>query len=155
MSTSTMRNYDKEGSWRPPLLKNGEYDRWVPEMKSFIISSMNAECWKIIKNGDYQHMDATKQVHLEIEDLNEAQLKELEKNHKALRLLTGGLGDSDKKKFFQVSLQKKSRTPWRRSMMDQRTSSKTGFLLSHKTTTTYVCMRMKPLKSFRGGSCPS
>ena len=45
-------------------------------------------------------MDATKQVPLEIEDLNEAQLKELEKNHKALRLLTGGLGDSDKRKFL-------------------------------------------------------
>ena len=56
------------------MLKNGEYDRWVPEMKSFIIS-MDAECWKIIKKGDYQHMDATKQVPLEIEDLKEAQLK--------------------------------------------------------------------------------
>ena len=45
-------------------------------------------------------MDATKQVPLEIEDLNEAQLKEREKNHKALRLLTGGLGDQDKKKIL-------------------------------------------------------
>ena len=72
-------------------MKNGEYDIWVPRMKSFIIS-MDAECWKIIKKGDYQHMDATKQVPLEIEDLSEAQLKELEKNHKALRLLTGRLG---------------------------------------------------------------
>ena len=81
------------------MLKNGDYDRWVPEMKSFIIS-MDAECWKIIKKGDYQHIDATKQIPLEIEDLNEVQLKELEKNHKALRLLTGGLGESDKRKFF-------------------------------------------------------
>ena len=45
-------------------------------------------------------MDATKQVPLEIENLNEAQLEELEKNHKALRLLTGGLGDSDKIKVL-------------------------------------------------------
>ena len=81
------------------MLKNGEYDRWVPEMKSFIIS-MDTECWKIIKKRDYQHMDATKQVPLEIEDLRKAQLKELEKNHKALRLLTGGLGDSDKRKIL-------------------------------------------------------
>ena len=43
-------------------------------------------------------MDATKKTPLEIEDLSEAQLKELEKNHKALRLLTCGLGDSDKRK---------------------------------------------------------
>ena len=63
---------------------------------------MDAECWKIIKKGDYQHMDATKQVPLEIEDLNKTQLKELEKNHKALRLLTGGLGDSDKRKCWIV-----------------------------------------------------
>ena len=71
MSTSTIRNYEKEGSWRSPLLKNGEYDRWVSEMKSFIIS-MDAECWNIIKKGDYQHMDAMKKTPLEIEDLNEA-----------------------------------------------------------------------------------
>ena len=45
-------------------------------------------------------MDTTKQVPLEIEDLNEAQFKELEKKHKALRLLTGGLGDSDKRKII-------------------------------------------------------
>ena len=45
-------------------------------------------------------MDPTKQVYLEIEKLNEAQLKELEKNYKALRLLTGGLGDSDKRKIL-------------------------------------------------------
>ena len=81
------------------MLKNGGYDRWVPEMKSFIIS-MDAECWKIIKKRDYQHIDSTKQVPLEIEDPNEAQLKELEKNHKALRLLTCGLGDSDKRKIL-------------------------------------------------------
>ena len=55
------------------------------EMKSFIIS-IDAECQKIIKKGDYQYMDDMKQVPQEIEDLNEAQLKELEKNHKALRL---------------------------------------------------------------------
>ena len=87
-------------------MKNGEYDRWVPEMKSFIIS-MDAECWKIIKKRDYQHMDATKQVPLEIEDLSEAQLKELEKNHKALRLLTIGLGDSDKKILSSLTAKEK------------------------------------------------
>ena len=42
-------------------------------------------------------MDTTKQVPKEIEDLNETELKELEKNHKALRLLTRGLGDLDKR----------------------------------------------------------
>ena len=68
-------------------------------MKSFIIS-MDAECWKIIKKGEDQHMDATKQVSLEIEDLSKAQLKELKKNHKDLRVLTGGLGESDKRKFL-------------------------------------------------------
>ena len=45
-------------------------------------------------------MDVTKQVPKEIEDLEEAQLKKLEKNHKALRLLTAGLRDSDKKKVL-------------------------------------------------------
>ena len=45
-------------------------------------------------------MDATKQVPLKIEDLSEALLKELEKNHKALRLLTSGLGESDKRKIL-------------------------------------------------------
>ena len=81
------------------MLKNGEYDRWVPEMKSFIIS-MDAECQKIIKKEDYFHMDAMKQVPKEIEDLDEAQLKELKKDHKALRFLMRGLGDSDKRKIL-------------------------------------------------------
>ena len=80
-------------------MKNGEYARCVPKMKSFIIS-MDAECWKIIKKIDYLHMDATKQVPIEIEDLNQAHLKELKKNHKALRLLMEGLGDSDKRKVL-------------------------------------------------------
>ena len=68
---STTRNYDNEGFWKPHLLKNGEYDRWVHEMKFFIIS-IKAECWKIIKKGDYVHMDVTKQVPIEIKDLNDA-----------------------------------------------------------------------------------
>ena len=45
-------------------------------------------------------MDAMKQVSKEIEDLNEVELKEPEKNHKTLRLLTGGLGDSNKRKVL-------------------------------------------------------
>ena len=45
-------------------------------------------------------MDATKKVPKEIEDMDEAQIKELKKNHKALRLLTGRLGDSNKRKVL-------------------------------------------------------
>ena len=80
------------------MLKSEEYDRWVPEMKSYIIS-MDAECWKIIKKGDYLHLDEKKKVK-EVEDLSEAELNDFEKNHKALRLLVAGVGDSDKRKVL-------------------------------------------------------
>ena len=36
----------------------------------------------------------------EVKDLSEAELKEFEKNHKALRLLVAGLGDLDKRKVL-------------------------------------------------------
>ena len=71
------------------MLNSGEYDLWVPEMKSYIIS-MDAECWKIIKKGDYLHLDEKKEAK-EVEDFSEAELKEFEKNYKALRLLVVGL----------------------------------------------------------------
>ena len=44
--------------------------------------------------GDYLHLDEKKESK-EVEDLSEAELKEFEKNYKALRLIIAGLGDSD------------------------------------------------------------
>ena len=95
---STSKNMENEGSWRPLVLKSGEYDRWVFEIKSYIMS-MDVECWKVIKKFDYLHLDEKKEAR-EIRDLSEAELKEFEKNHKALRLLTIGLGDCDKRKVL-------------------------------------------------------
>ena len=96
---STSRNIEKEGSLRPPVLKSGEYDCWVPEIKSYIIS-MDTGCWKIIKKGDYLHLGVAKKEAKEVEDPSETELKEFEKNQKALRLLVAGLGDSDKRKVL-------------------------------------------------------
>ena len=45
------------------------------------------------------HLDEKKEAK-EVEDLSEAELKEFEKNHKALRLLVAGLGNSDKRKVL-------------------------------------------------------
>ena len=123
-------------------------------MKSFIIS-MDAECWKIIKKGDYQHIDATKQVPLEIEDLNEAQLKELEKNPKSLRLLTGGLGDSDKRKILSSLTAKEKWDALEKIHAGSEDVKQDKNFALPKITTTYVCMRRKPLRNFRRGSCPS
>ena len=58
-------------------------------MKSYIIS-MDVECWKIIKKGDYLHIDEKKEAE-GVEDLRDAKLKEFEKNHKVWRLLVAGL----------------------------------------------------------------
>ena len=112
-------------------------------MKSFVIS-MDAECWKIIKKGDYQHMDATKQVPLEIEDLSKAQLKEIEKNHRALRLLTGGLGESDKRKILSSLTAKEKWDSLEKIHARSEDINRIGFQLYLKITTTYACLRMKP-----------
>ena len=45
------------------------------------------------------HLDEKKEVK-EIDDLIETELKEFEKNHKTLRLLVAGLGDSGKRKVL-------------------------------------------------------
>ena len=61
---------------------------------------MDVECWKIIKKGDYLYLDDVKKQPNEVENLSEAKLKDFEMNHKALRYLVAGLGDSDKRKVL-------------------------------------------------------
>ena len=62
--------------WRSPILKKGEYDIWVHQMKIHV-NSVDAQCQKIITQGD-QLLTNSKGDLINEEDWDEAEYKKIE-----------------------------------------------------------------------------
>ena len=79
--------------WWSPILKKGEYDIWVHQMKIHV-NSVDAQCWKIITQGD-QRLENSNGDPIVEKDWDEAEYKKIERNNKVLKLIIHGLTPGD------------------------------------------------------------
>ena len=84
--------------WKSPILKKGEYDIWVHQMKIHV-NSVDAQCWKIITQGDQLLLDKDNKLIPEA-NWDEAEYKKIERNNKALKLIIHGLSPGDQRKVM-------------------------------------------------------
>ena len=68
--------------WKSPILKRGEYDKWIKNMETHV-RSVDPQLWRIIKNGDIPITDGNGNVIPE-NNYNENDFKKEEKNHRAV-----------------------------------------------------------------------
>ena len=97
MSTSKS-NIERESYWKSPILKVGEYDLWAQEFETHV-RSIDGELWKIITSGDLQVTQNNGKPVAFTSFTAEDWTKD-EKNMKALKLLTSGLDNSDRRKVL-------------------------------------------------------
>ena len=93
--------------WRSPILKKGEYDIWVHQMKIHV-SLVDGQCWKIITQGDQLLLD-DKGAPISEDKWDEAEYKKIERNNKALKLIIYGLTPRDQRK---VMAHKSAKEKW-------------------------------------------
>ena len=84
--------------WKSSILKKGEYDVWVHQMKIHV-NSVDAQCWKIITQGDQLLLD-DKGAPISEDKWDEAEYKKIERNNKALKLIIHGLTPGDQRKVM-------------------------------------------------------
>ena len=66
---------------------------------------VDAECWKLILKGDYKFIDEKNEA-LDISEFSTEQLKQLEKNNRALKLITRGLSPLEKRMVLSSLISK-------------------------------------------------
>ena len=82
--------------WKSPLLKRGEYDKWIKKMETHI-RSVDPQLWRIIKNGDIPITDGNEVIVPE-DNYDENDHKKEEKNHRAIKIIESGLSSTDETK---------------------------------------------------------
>ncbi len=82
--------------WKSPILKRGEYDKWIKKMETHV-RSVDPQLWRIIKNGDIPIVDGNGTVVPEA-DYDENDFKKEEKNHRAVKIIESGLSANDEAK---------------------------------------------------------
>ena len=87
--------------WKPPPLKQEEYDWWVAQFTSHTCS-LNGQLWKVIALGDEKIVDVAGKDK-EISLYSDVDWKALELNNRAKKLLHMALGPSDLRKVLRYN----------------------------------------------------
>ena len=98
MSTSKNNN-KRESFWKSPILKAGEYDLWAQEFETHV-RSIDRELQKIITTRDLL-VTQNNGKSVPLGSFTAEDWTKDEKNNKALKLLTSGLDNSDRRKVLE------------------------------------------------------
>ena len=102
MSSNSQIN---DSFWKPPPLKQGEYDWWVEQFESHTFS-LNDQLWKVIILGDEAITGGSNGKPKEKSAYDDADWKKLELNSRGKNLLHMALGSSDLKKVLRYKFAK-------------------------------------------------
>ena len=96
---STSKNNKRESFQKSLILKAGEYDLWAQEFETHV-RSIDGELWKIITTRDFL-VTQNNGKHVPFGSFTDEDLTKEENNNKALKLLTSGLNNSDRRKVLR------------------------------------------------------